>query len=38
VIQSGGDTPETEYSFVTYNGETAIDAEKLMDYYIEETK
>ena len=38
VSQTSGDTPETEYSFVTFSGESAIDANKLMDYYIEEIK
>ena len=38
VSQTSGDTPETEYSFVTFSGESAIDAKKLMDYYIEEIK
>ena len=37
VSATGGDTPETEYSFVEYNG-TAIDAAKLNTYYIEEIK
>ena len=35
---TGGDTPETEYSFVEYNGTTPIDASKLNTYYIEEIK
>lgn len=30
-----GDTPETEISFCSYDG-TAIDTDKLMDYYISE--
>ena len=30
-----GDTPETEISFCSYDG-TAIDTEKLLDYYISE--
>ena len=38
VSATGGDTPETEYSFVEYNGSTAIDAAKLNTYYIEEIK
>lgn len=38
VSQTSGDTPEMEYSFVTFSGESAIDANKLMDYYIEEIK
>ena len=38
VSQTSGDTPETEYSFVTFSGESAINANKLMDYYIEEIK
>ena len=36
VTAMGGDTPETEYSFVTFDGASAIDSEKLGDYYIEE--
>lgn len=36
VTATAGDTPETEYSFVTFNGATAIDSNKLGDYYIEE--
>ena len=36
---TGGDTPETEYSFVTFSGNgTTIDAGKLADYVIEEIK
>ena len=38
VSATGGDTPETEYSFVEYNGSTPIDAKKLNTYYIEEIK
>ena len=39
VSATGGDTPETEYSYVTYDGNVSnIDANKLMDYYIEEIK
>ena len=39
VIDTGGDTPETEYSFVTFAGEGAsVDTDKLSDYYIEEIK
>ena len=39
VSATGGDTPETEYSFVSFKGTDAtIDAEKLTDYYIEEIK
>ena len=39
VSASGGDTPETEYSFVSFIGDGAmIDTEKLTDYYIEEIK
>ena len=38
VSATGGDTPETEYSFVEYNGSTPIDATKLNTYYIEEIK
>lgn len=36
VTDTAGETPETEYSFVTFNGITAIDPNKLGDYYIEE--
>ena len=39
VSATGGDTPETEFSFVSFSGNgTTIDAEKLSDYYIEEIK
>lgn len=39
VTSTGGDTPETEYSVVSFTGDaTAINAEKLTDYYIEEIK
>ena len=38
VSQTGGDTPETEYSFVSFTGTSTIDANKLTDYYIEEIK
>ena len=38
VISTGGDTPETEYSFVEVSPNTAIDAEKLGEYFIEEMK
>lgn len=39
VIETGGDTPETEYSFVSFSGDSsAIDPNKLTDYYIEEIK
>jgi curli biogenesis system outer membrane secretion channel CsgG len=34
VVSSAGDTPETEYSFVTYSGSTPIDANNLTNYYI----
>ena len=34
VVSSAGDTPETEYSVVTYSGSTAIDANNLTNYYI----
>lgn len=33
VLQSVGDTPETEISFCSYDGE-AVDVDKLSDYYI----
>jgi curli biogenesis system outer membrane secretion channel CsgG len=39
VNATGGDTPETEYSYVTFSGTgVTIDGEKLTDYYIEEIK
>ena len=39
VSATAGDTPETEYSFVSFSSENAeIDADKLTDYYIEEIK
>lgn len=38
VSQTSGDTPETEFSFVSYSGSSTIDATKLTDYYIEEIK
>ncbi len=37
VIGTGGDTPETEFSYVSYIGD-AIAADKLTNYYIEEIK
>jgi hypothetical protein len=36
VTATAGDTPETEYSFVTFDGTSTIDSEKLGEYYIEE--
>ena len=39
VTDTGGDTPETEFSFVKFSGNGSnIDADKLTDYYIEEIK
>ena len=38
VSQTSGDTPETEYSFVSFTGTSNIDANKLTNYYIEEIK
>jgi hypothetical protein len=39
IAATGGDTPETEFSYVTFNGNgNTIDASKLTDYYIEEIK
>jgi curli biogenesis system outer membrane secretion channel CsgG len=39
VSETGGDTPETEYSFVSFAGNGAtINTDKLTDYYIEEIK
>lgn len=34
VISSAGDTPETEFSLVTYSGDIPIDANELSNYYI----
>lgn len=34
VVSSAGDTPETEFSFVTYDGASQIDASNLANYYI----
>ena len=36
VIATGGDTPETEYSFVEVSPETTVDANNLLNYIIEE--
>lgn len=36
ILQTGGDTPETEYSFVEVSGETTIDTNNLLNYIIEE--
>ena len=39
VTEMAGDTPETEFSYVSFTGDaTAIDTNKLSDYYIEEIK
>lgn len=39
VSETAGDTPETEYSFVTFTGDGVdIDATNLNEYYIEEIK
>lgn len=38
VLTTGGDTAETEYSFVEVSADTQIDTNKLNDYYIEEKK
>lgn len=38
ILSTGGDTPETEYAQVSYEGDISIDADKLTDYYIEEIK
>lgn len=39
VTETAGDTPETEYSYVSFSGDgSAIDPSKLTDYYIEEIK
>ncbi len=36
VISTGGDTPETEYSIVSYEGTTPIDPQQLNNYIIVE--
>ena len=39
VSATGGDTPETEFSYVSFTGNSeTIDTNKLTDYYIEEIK
>jgi hypothetical protein len=39
VTETAGDTPETEFSFVSFSGDSStIDTNKLADYYIEEIK
>lgn len=38
VISTGGDTPETEYSFVEVTGTTEINSENINNYIIEESK
>ncbi len=34
VLATGGDTPETQYSFVQYSGTTAITSDNMSNYYI----
>lgn len=38
VLATAGDTPETEFSMVSYSGDTAIDTANLGNYYIEQQK
>lgn len=38
IIMCGGDTPETEYSFVEVNASSPIDKDQLANYIIEESK
>lgn len=38
ILASGGDTAETEYSFVEVSSNTDIDVNKLTEYFIEEIK
>ncbi len=38
ILSSGGDTAETEYSFVEVSSNTDIDVDKLTEYFIEEIK
>ena len=37
VVSSAGDTPETEFSLISYDGDS-IDSDNLSNYYIEEVK
>ena len=36
ILATGGDTPETEYSFVEVSSNNVIDVNKLTEYFIEE--
>lgn len=38
VLSTGGDTPETEYSFVEVSGTTEVNSGNMNNYIIEETK
>lgn len=38
VLSTGGDTPETEYSYVEVSGTTEINSGNMSNYIIEETK
>lgn len=38
VLMTGGDTPETEYSFVEVNSTETIDSNNMSNYIIEQTK
>ena len=38
VVMTGGDTPETEYSFVEVTSSVSINAENMVNYVIEEEK
>lgn len=38
VLSTGGDTPETEYSYVEVSGTTEINSGNMSDYIIEESK
>lgn len=38
ILATGGDTPETEYSFVEVSSNNIIDVDKITEYYIEEIK
>ena len=38
VISTGGDTPETEYSFVEVTSSETIDSNNMSNYIIEQIK
>lgn len=38
ILMTGGDTPETEYSFVEVNSAEKIDSNNMSNYIIEQIK